>query len=501
MSPKTPIRILLPSLALVALVSLAIGPSAASARPFETGIFAVDSPSTSSPIAIQRVKNAGGRYLKLAVYWSQVAPGAESATKPAGFNATNPGDPAYNWGDLDATVRTIRAGGLEPVLNVHQAPRWARDPSACTNLPICSPRPADFADFGAALASRYSGSFNPGTGVLPRVTYYQAWVEPNLFLFFLPQFQGGNKVAAGNYRGILNAFTGAVKAVNPSNLVISAGLAPLQRPGGVGPLDFVRQLLCMQGRKKPKPKPGCNQTARFDILAHHPYTTGGPTHHAPGPDDVSLGDLPQMTQLLRAADRAGKIQSRFGRVPFWVTEFSWDSKPPDPGGLPWKIHARWVAEGFYRMWKAGVSTVLWFALRDQALGANPGDTYQSGLYLPAGNIANDTPKRALAAFQFPFVALKRRRGGIFVWGRTPGSTGGGVRIELSRGGGFRRIARLRADRNGIFTKVLRTRSRRGSVRAKAAGQTSLPFSLKYVKDFYIPPFGGSGQSPGGGGVQ
>ena len=48
-----------------------------------------------------------------------------------------------------------------------------------------------------------------------------------------------------------------------------------------------------------------------------------------------------------------------------MTEFSWDSNPPDPKGVPAVLEGRWVAEALYRMWSAGVSLVTWFTLRDQ----------------------------------------------------------------------------------------------------------------------------------------
>ena len=52
------------------------------------------------------------------------------------------------------------------------------------------------------------------------------------------------------------------------------------------------------------------------------------------PGDVSVAELPEMKSALdEAAVSAGDVAS--ARPPaFWVTEFSWDSDPPDPGGVP-----------------------------------------------------------------------------------------------------------------------------------------------------------------------
>ncbi len=180
----------------------------------------------------------------------------------------------------------------------------------------------------------------------------------------------------------------------------------------------------MENRNKPVRKPGCSARAKFDIWANNPYTTGGPTHESAGVDDVSLGDLPKMARLLKAARKAGKIVTDLKSVPYWVTEFSWDSKGPDPGGVPMKRHARWTAEAMYRAWNAGVSRFFWLSLRDwpRPGGLPYSETIESGLYFRANKIENDRPKRTLAAFRFPQVAFaKPSRRAVLVWGRTPDS--------------------------------------------------------------------------------
>jgi hypothetical protein len=480
---------LLPALLLVAAMLL---PATAGARPMETGVVLADGPTNSDPLTQSRVKGAGSRYSKLTVFWNEVAPDPESPLKPPLFNASDPGAPEYNFGHVDIAVQRIRAAGLEPVLTVVNAPRWARQ--ACSDNPACSPIPSEYGAFATAIVSRYSGGFDPGGGFLPRVRYWQAWVEPNLTLFYQPIFHGGQPVSPGNYREILAAFYNAAKGVNASNQVMAAGLAPLARPGAsIGPLNFLRRLLCMAGRRKPRPAAGCTGSAKFDIAAIHPYTTGGPTHHAPGPDDVSLGDMPEVTKLIRAADRAGKIQNASARTPIWATEFSWDSKPPDSGGLPPRLHSLWTAEAIYRAWKAGLSAFFWFALRDDAPNGRPdAEVFQAGLYTRGATLAQDRPKRVLRAFRFPFVAFRSKKGFTF-WGRTPTSRRMQVRVQLKNGrGGFKTVKRVRASGQGIFQGTVRRRGvrRSGQVRAKTPKGTSLPFAFRFKRDCYQPPFGG-----------
>ena len=51
-------------------------------------------------------------------------------------------------------------------------------------------------------------------------------------------------------------------------------------------------------------------------------------------------------RVLNAAIKAHHIASRHA-VQFWVTEFSWDSNPPDPCSPPFSLLSRWVPEALY----------------------------------------------------------------------------------------------------------------------------------------------------------
>jgi hypothetical protein len=282
---------------------------------------------------------------------------------------------------------------------------------------------------------------------------------------------------------MLNAAARAIHSVHRDNVVITGGLGPFTPRDayqGIGPLKFMREMLCLSKELKRS----CKHTSRFDVWAHHPYTSGGPTHHAYSSDDASLGDLPEMRRMLIAAYRNRSIVAR--AVPrFWVTEFSWDTRPPDPRGVPLKLHARWVAEALYRMWTSGVSLVTWLQLRDN----NPPDLFQGGLYFRGATIEEDRPKPALQAFRFPFVGFPRR-GGVYVWGRTPAGQRGRVIVEQSFTGGWRRLGVLRTNRHGIFEHRFRSRPV-GWVRARSltTRDTARPFSLKHHPDRFFNPFG------------
>jgi hypothetical protein len=442
-------------------------------RPLETALY----PSPTSPIAeMDRVAPAGATKVRLTAIWSSVAPKVE----PAVWDPTNPADPNYDWKTLDAAVLRAKARRLDIYVTVLGAPKWAQAPPASAD-PFAGhlPDPAAFGSFARALATRFSGSFER----LPRVRFFQAWNEPNISLYLTPQIVRRRPVSPRHYRRMLNAFAAAVHAVRRDNVVIVGGLAPFRditpavraQDRDWGPLSFMRGLLCISRSLRPT----CKTKVDFDIWATHPYTSGGPSHHAVLPNDVSLGDLPQMRAVLQAAARHGQLANR--RPGFWVTEFSWDSRPPDPKGVPTALHTRWVAEALYRMWQNGVTVVTWLQTRDQRLSQS---YYQSGLWY-----VNGRPKPALRAFRFPFVAF-RSQGGVFVWGRAPHGRPGRVLIQQSVNGEWRQLRVVVGDRFGIFRATV-TGHGRGQLRAVVAAtqETSVLFSLRVPADRFFNPFG------------
>jgi hypothetical protein len=487
---RHPTRFLLGLPLALALLLLALPSPSASARPFETGVSGI---GDYNPLSFVRTRDAGAGFVRLVLSWPSVAP----TSPPPSWDPTNPADPHYDWSYIDTGVIEAVSHGLNPVLLVDGAPKWAqrcKSPPGLQLTEMCDPDPAALAAFATAAARRYSGAF----AGLPRVQYWGGLNEPNLTLFFFPQFNTeGKGLSAGLYRALINSFYAAIKAVDPSNLVIGGGLGPTELKGyNIGPMRFTRELLCMKGRKAPKPIKGCEGGVHFDIYDVHPYSTGGPRHEG-RPNDVQIGDLGKLQTLLEAADKAGHIQGQFKRTPLWITEFSWDSNPPDPGGLPMSILTQWTAEAMHEAWQAGVTRFFWYSLRDEPVGNNqPGSfTVQSGLYFRDGNMANDQPKEVLVTFRFPFVAIPRkgeRKGGLEIWGRTPSSEPGRVLIEAVRGGKWKRLGTARADGGGVFSTRLESRygrNRRGYVRAVFEGRDSVPFPMKRVGDFRHPPFG------------
>jgi Cellulase (glycosyl hydrolase family 5) len=450
-------------------------PAAAAAGPLTTAVVDDAFLGPDAKTAFDRARSTGATAVRIVVLWSSVAP--ERPIDPA-----DPADPAYRWADVDQAIRLAVADGLLPFLDLVNAPQWA---AATGRDRPSAPNPVEFGRFAKAAAMRYSGSFDG----LPRVRYWQAWNEPNLSLYLEPQYVETAPFSPGSYRTMVNEFAAGVKSVHGDNLVIAGGTAPFGGDNNVPPLTFMREFLCLSASLQPK----CTEKVHLDIWAHHPYTSGGPTHQAFNANDASLGDLPEMRRVLTAGVESGNIVSS-QPVEFWVTEFSWDSNPPDPKAVPIHLQARWVAEALYRMWNTGVSLVTWFTLRDQPLYQS---FYQSGLFFDGASLATARPKPAFTAFRFPVVGIPIPSG-FLVWGRSPSGKPGRVIIEQSFKGGWNRLAMLRTDPFGIFQRSFKRRAT-GTVRASLAGlpDRTIPFGLKPVADRSYNPFGKTTLDPGG----
>lgn len=479
--------------ALTAALLVGSGASPAGANSLKTGVTILDTISAEdSPTAAARVKTSGAKFVIQWLRWDKVAP----TSRPANWDPTDPADSNYDWREVDQWVKAVSDNGLQPVLQLFGAPAWAnRCEAPSSAYKLCDPVPAAMAAFAQAAARRYSGSF----GGLPKVKYWQIQNEPNLHIFFNPQYDGAGKpISPTMFRKLLKVGYEAIKRVDARNVVLAGGLAPNGVPGSIAPMAFTRALLCMNRKNRPLPSPNaCEGGVKLDVYDIHPYTSGGPTRKAIGKDNVQLGDLVELKRLLVAADKAGHIDGDRKRTPLWVTEMSWDSRPPDPGGVKMSTLTRWTAEAMYESWKVGIPVFFWYSLRDRPRGSGAwSDSDQSGLYFRGNTIEKDRPKPSLRAFKFPFVAYPqnrgaRKRGGI-VWGRTPNSKRGRVVIQVRRGLVWRRVAVRRANAQGIFRGYVNSRllsKKRGLVRAIYQRKKSPVFSLKPVKDYFQPPFG------------
>jgi hypothetical protein len=422
----------------VAVLAFAAAPAHA-APPLTTGL--IDPQYGTADSALEAglfddTRMAGAEIAKIGVSWRGVA--VDLPADPA-----NPADPAYDFAHVDRAVRDAAARGIEPMLMITAAPDYAEGPDrpADALAGTWKPSPDAYAAFGRAVAGRYSGSF----AGLPRVIYYQAWNEPNLLGHLAPQYEGDQPTAATIYRNLLNAFYGAVKSVDPGNIVVTAATGPYGDPPGSGrtqPLPFWRDVLCLNLALRPI---ACPVKASFDILAHNPMNAvSSPPQPPEEPEDLTVGNFGDLAELLRAAERH-RTTATPGPHPLWATELWWETNPPDNlQGIPPRTQARWLEQSFYLLWRAGAAAAIYLSARDATF--HPGDFTEvasSGLFFEDG-----TPKPALTAFRFPFVGVRDRARRPLAWGRAPVS--GLMRIRTRVRGDWETIKRTRVNAAEVF---------------------------------------------------
>jgi hypothetical protein len=455
----------------LALAALVPG-QASAARTISTGVADgafMDSRTSLRNEWLNKAEDENVSLLRIGVNWSFVA----GTPRPA--DPTNPNDPGYNWTAVDRIVREASARGFQVMFLMNTAPRWAEGPNRPSGEQAGSWKPdaGEFGKFGLALAKRYSGSWpDPQGGVLPRVSYYETFNEPNLDFWISPQYSGGKNTGPEIYRKLSNAFAESVKSVHVDNKIVGPSLAPF---GGITgekrtrtrPLKFMRDLFCLKGRKALKPQrcPGGDKYI-VDIVSHHPISvTGPPTEKAFHPDDATSGDMGKVKRIVNAAKRGNTIITS-GRVPLWASEYWYRSNPPVADGVSLKKQARWIEQSLYVWWRKGVSMAIYNAMRDRP-SFDPAAAF--GLYFRDGKA-----KPAAKAFAFPFVADRRSKRKVVLWGKSPAT--GKLKVQRQRGKHWKTIARFDATAGKVFNKKVKIRGK-AKLRAGVGGQRSLTWGL------------------------
>ena len=304
--------------------------------------------------AFDLAQKANAGIVRTTVYWSRIA-----EQKPA--NATNPFDPAYRFDDLDEFVRNAGLHGMEVMLTIWGTPSWANSGKGQNYAPTDA---TDMENFARALASRYSGRYNG----YPFVRYYTVWNESNLGQFLSPQYDSkGKPVAPKIYAKIYRAAYAGIKSGSARALIGIGETSARGRDRFLGrqgtqetesPGNFAKLLAA----EKP--------LLKFDAWSHHPYPTSPsqpPTQNVRWPN-VTL------TQLPRFEDTLKQLFER-KRVPIWITEYGYETKPGEPLGVSRSQQATYARQALtLAAGDPNVSIFIWFILRD-----DPTSTWQSGL--------------------------------------------------------------------------------------------------------------------------
>jgi len=144
--------------------------------------------------AFATLKSLNVQVLRVNLYWGGNK-WAVANSKPA--DATDPGDPAYQWGLYDRLVQYAHTYNIQVVFSILFTPSWANGGQARTVAPT---NMQDLENFAYAAAERYSGLWtppawqrNPQLGIngtpLPKVSLWTAWNEPNNPIWLTPQYK------------------------------------------------------------------------------------------------------------------------------------------------------------------------------------------------------------------------------------------------------------------------------------------------------------------------
>jgi hypothetical protein len=306
------------------------------------------------------------------------------------------------------------------------------------------------------VGTRYSGSFAGGNGNgyndplqrLPHVVIWGLWNEPNLASWLKPQYSHKVPVSPMVYRKLAYSMQDGLSASgHGSDTYLIGELLPFARSGRTGvtkvrPIQFLREMACVDRhyrayKGRSAKKRGC--TGRFRKLpgtgiAYHPYTyAGGPDVPQKNSDDASIGELGRVE---RAVDKLShKHRLVGGRLSIWITEFGFQSDPPDtfqsaikkiPGYMG---EAEWLA---YR--DRRVLSYSQYPLVDDPLGTGSQKFagFQSGLRF----INGAAKKGVYQAYRMPFFVRTRSSNLVEIFGGVRAAAGETpVSVQSRRGHG------------------------------------------------------------------
>lgn len=441
------------TITIAALIAVAAPGAEASTR--QLLVMQDDSLLHAAPAAtLDEFASLGADVVKINLYWNQVAPGGRR--KPPGFEGSDPS--GYSWGDYDDLAQAILARGMRPYFSLGgRAPEWA---SGSRGRPgTYRPRAGEFRAFAEAAGRHFEN-----------VDIWSIWNEANLYSWLSPQRRNGTPLSPSIYRGLYLAGHAGLRASGHGDDTILFG--ELMPRGGtdsrkVRPLEFMREMVCLdrnyrQYRGPAARRRGCRKVGRIPTsgLAYHPYTLAGGPGVKEGPDDAAIGQLGRVRRTLDALARRGKLPRR---TPIWITEFGYQTKPPDRNATPLRRApalmdlSEWLAFRERR-----VASYSQYQLRDD-------DFWQAGL-----RFADGTPKRGIyAAFRLPLYVRSLGANAVEVFGGSRSASSGSARVESSvPGGSYRVLGSVPINEAGYFRRVFRLRGGfRHKFRVTLGGET------------------------------
>jgi hypothetical protein len=414
------------------------------------------------------LKTLGVDTVHSVVFWNKITPDPLSTHRPAGFDGSNPAAyPASLWDRYDGLVRGAQARGMDVLLSPSSPmPAWASTCKASLKVrKVCRPNPTQFKRFVQALGTRYSGSYadeNEGRGVLPRVSRWSIWNEPNQGGWLQPQATKRGAVAPMLYRELVRAAILGLRASgHGSDEILFGETAPIGRRSGPAssrptpPGEFLRDALCIDSRGRALRSRSLDCGGGFARLpvtgvAHHPYTRGGsqPPTSKGSSTEITISSISRLKTILRQAGAKRRIPRNLS---IQYTEFGFQTNPPDGlFGVSLAKQAAWINESDFIAWHdPRVRAVAQYEMRDEAsLSA-----FQTGLRFNDGRL-----KPSWAAYRLP-LWVARRGSKLLIWGQLrPAADGAVEQVDIQNA----------PTANGTFTSVrtVTVRSRKGFFNVK-----------------------------------
>ncbi len=227
----------------------------------------------------------------------------------------------FTWDKLDRIVDLLRANDIDILFTVPISAKWnaSGGPVRVNNFDIGTTHfpakdPRDIEDFCFALASHFKG----------RIKYYEAWNEPDLFIFWK------GKPDVNEYIEVLKRMYTGLKRADPDCKVLVGGIA------------YALDDSFMKGLWKN------GAFDYFDIFSIHIYTKS-------------------MWDTQRALTNTQNIIKWSGKPkPLWVTELSTTPdffKSNDRAGEE-REKAELLPQFYDKFFDQGVDVVFWHTLRD-----------------------------------------------------------------------------------------------------------------------------------------
>ncbi len=438
------------TITIAVLVAAAVAAPAANASSKQLLIMQDDIQVRTAPgPTLSEFADLGADVVKVNLYWDEVAP--RGRRKPSGFDGSNPA--GYAWGSYDTAVQAIIAQGMQPYLMIGgHAPRWATHGRGRAGT--IRPSAKEFRKFAAAAGAHYPG-----------VHIWSIWNEPNLYSWLGPQRSKGTPLSPSIYRNLyLAGHKGLSGAGHTGDTFLLGELMPRggTSPSKVRPLEFLREMACLdshfrQIRGRAAKKRGCRKVGRFPAsgIAYHPYTPPDGPHVPEGRDDAAIGQLSRLRSTIDALARRGKLPRR---LPIWITEFGYQTKPPDPiFGTSLRKAASFMDESEWISFRnSRVKTYSQYTLSDDPPRPGSGplrwSSWQAGLHFLDGR----KKPYVYDAFRLPFFVRTLSANRVEVFGARRTLTGGTAQIESkSAGASYRALGSVRVNSTGYFRRVFK----------------------------------------------